>query len=153
MPFAIISGVIGTLMGWFTQRQLNNLRDRLDEVQDQQHHLLHVQTVQLQRLEEIEAAVQQGHTAWINYSSLDYAHSQLWANLQKLIRVLQAAHYRRLSINLLPSDTLKRLFDAASRKARWHHHQLLLRHPSNLLQIEASYDRWLRQIRCFSCFS
>ncbi len=25
--FTIIGGVIGTLMGWFTQRQLNNLRD------------------------------------------------------------------------------------------------------------------------------
>ncbi len=49
-PFAIISGVIGTLMGWFTQHRLNNLRDRLDEVQDQQHRLLHVQTVQLQWL-------------------------------------------------------------------------------------------------------
>ncbi len=24
-PFAIVSGVIGTLMGWFTQRRLNNL--------------------------------------------------------------------------------------------------------------------------------
>jgi hypothetical protein len=47
-PFTIISGVIGMLMGWFTQRRLNNLRDQLDEVQDQQHHLLHVQTVQLQ---------------------------------------------------------------------------------------------------------
>jgi hypothetical protein len=111
-PFAIISGVIGTLMGWFTQRQLNNLRDRLDEVQDQQHRLLHVQTVQLQRLEEIEAAVQQlysslrqGHTAWINYSFLDYARSQLRANLQKLIRALQAAHYHQLWIDLLPSDT------------------------------------------------
>jgi hypothetical protein len=144
-PFAIISGVIGTLMGWFTQCRLNNLRDRLDEVQDQQHRLIHVQAVQLQQLEEIETAVQQlysslkqGHTAWINYSSLDYARSQLRANLQKLIRVLQATHYRRLSIDLLPSDTLKRLFDAASRKARLHHHQLLLRHPSDLLQIETS---------------
>jgi hypothetical protein len=36
-PFTIIGGVIGTLMGWFTQRRLNNLRDRLDEVEDQQH--------------------------------------------------------------------------------------------------------------------
>jgi hypothetical protein len=146
-PFAIISRVIGTLMGWFTQRRLDNLRDRLDEVQDQQHRLLHVQAVQLQRLEEIETAVQQlysslkqGHTAWINYSSLDYAHSQLRANLQKLIRALQATHYRRLSIDLLPSDTLKRLFDAASRKARLHHHQLLLCHPSDLLQIETSIE-------------
>jgi hypothetical protein len=53
--------------------------------------------------------------------------------------VLQAAHHRRLSIDLLPSSTLKRLFDAAARKASAHHHQLLLRHPSDLLQIETSY--------------
>jgi hypothetical protein len=36
-PFAIVSGVIGTLMGWFTQHHLNILRDHLDEVQDQQN--------------------------------------------------------------------------------------------------------------------
>ncbi len=90
-------------------------------------------------VQQLYSSLKQGHTAWINYSSLDYAHSQLRANLQKLIRALQAAHYRRLSIDLLPSDTLKRLFDAASRKARSHHHQLLLRHPSDLLQIETSY--------------
>jgi len=145
-PFSIIGGVIGTLMGWFTQRRLNNLRDRIEEVEDQQHRLLQVQAVQLQRIEEIEAAIKQlyssiknGHAAWISYSSLDFARDQLRANLQKLIRALQAAHHRRLSIDLLPSDTLKRLFDAAARKARSHHHQLLLRHPSDLLQIETSY--------------
>ncbi len=90
-------------------------------------------------MQQLYLSLKQGHTAWINYSSLDYARSQLRANLQKLIRALQAAHYHRLSIDLLPSDTLKRLFDAASRKARSHHHQLLLRHPSDLLQIETSY--------------
>jgi hypothetical protein len=144
--FTIIGGVIGTLMGWFTQRQLNNLRDWIDEVEDQQHRLLQVQTVQLQRLEEVETAIKQlyhdlknSHATWISYSSLDYARDQLRTNLQKLTRALQAAHHRCLSINLLPSDTLKKLFDAAARKARSHHHQLLLRHPSDLLQIETSY--------------
>ncbi len=108
-------------MGWFTQRRLNNLRDRLEEVEDQQHRLLHVQAVQLQRIEEIETAIKQlyqsmkkGHSAWISYSSLDFARDQLRANLQKLIRALQAAHHRRLSIDLLPSDTLRRLFDAVA---------------------------------------
>ncbi len=83
-------------------------------------------------IEEIETAIKQlyqalknSHSAWISYSSLDYARDQLRANLQKLIRALQAAHHRRLSIDLLPSDTLKKLFDAAARKARSHHHQLL----------------------------
>jgi hypothetical protein len=120
-PFAIIRGVIGTLMGWFTQCRLNNIRDRIDEVEDQQHRLLQVQAVQLQCLEEVETAIKQlykslksGHAAWISYSSLDYARDQLRANLQKLIRALQAAHHRRLSIDLLPSDTLKKLFDAAA---------------------------------------
>jgi len=145
-PFTIIGGVIGTLMGWFTQRRLNNLRARLDEVEDQQHRLLYVQAVQIQRIEEIENALKSlyemlktSHAAWISYSSLDYSRDQLRANIQKLIRALQAAHHRRLSIDLLPSSTLKKLFDAAARKARSHHHQLLLRHPSDLLQIETSY--------------
>jgi hypothetical protein len=134
------------LMGWFTQCRLNNLRDRIEEVEDQQHPLLHGKAVQLQRLEEVESAIKQlyqslktGHAAWISYSSLNYARDQLLANLQKLIRALQAAHHHRLLIDLLPSDTLKKLFNAAARKARSHHHQLLLRHPSDLLQIETSY--------------
>jgi len=145
-PFTIIGGVIGTLMGWFTQRRLNNLRVRLDEVEDQQHRLLYVQAVQIQRIEEIENSLKSlyemlktSHSTWISYSSLDYSRDQLRANIQKLIRALQAAHHRRLSIDLLPSTTLKKLFDAAARKAHSHHHQLLLRHPSDLLQIETSY--------------
>jgi hypothetical protein len=133
-------------MGWFTQRRLNNLRVRLDEVEDQQHRLLYVQAVQIQRIEEIENSLKSlyemlktSHSTWISYSSLDYSRDQLRANIQKLIRALQAAHHRRLSIDLLPSSTLKKLFDAAARKAHSHHHQLLLRHPSDLLQIETSY--------------
>jgi hypothetical protein len=90
-PFTIIGGVIGTLMGWFTQRRLNNLRARLDEVEDQQHRLLYVQAVQVQFIEEIENALKSlyemlktSHAAWISYSSLDYARDQLRANIQKL---------------------------------------------------------------------
>jgi hypothetical protein len=104
-------------MGWFTQRRLNNLRERLNEVEDQQHWLLYVQAVQVQCIEEVETALKSlyellktSHTAWISYSSLDYARDQLRANIQKLTRALQAAHYRRLSINLLPSSTLKKAF-------------------------------------------
>jgi hypothetical protein len=56
--------------------------------------------------------------AWINYNLLYYARSQLRFNLHKLIRALQVAHYRRLSIDLLPSDRLQDLFDAANTKAK-----------------------------------
>jgi hypothetical protein len=80
-----------------------------------------VQAIQMQRLDEIDAAVKQlykaiqtGHTAWICYSSLDHARSQLQFNLQKLIWALQAAQHRCLSIDLLPSHKLKKLFDTAA---------------------------------------
>jgi hypothetical protein len=72
--------------------------------------------VVFEEIEEIETAIKQlyssiknGHAAWISYSSLDFARDQLRANLQKLIRALQAAHHRRLSIDLLPNDTLRKL--------------------------------------------
>ncbi len=145
-PFTIIHGIFGTLMGWFNHQRLNNLKDQIGQVQDQQNRLLQIQTVQLHQLEEIEAAVhtltralETGHSAFLNYGSLDHARSQLRFNLHKLIRALQAAHYRRLSLDLLPSHRLKDLFEAAVLKAQAHKHQLLLRHPSDLLQIETSY--------------
>jgi hypothetical protein len=72
--------------------------------------------VVFEEIEEIETAITQlyssiknGHAAWISYSSLDFARDQLRANLQKLIRALQAAPHRRLSIDLLPNDTLRKL--------------------------------------------
>jgi hypothetical protein len=88
-------------MGWFTHQHLNSLKDQLSEVQDQQNCLLQIQTVQLHHMEEIKSAVctitpalETGHSAWLNYHSLDYARSQLCCNLHKLIRALQATHYR-----------------------------------------------------------
>jgi hypothetical protein len=103
-------------MGWFTQCRLNNLQNRLDEVQNQQNCLLHMQAIQMQQIDEINAAVkrlykaiQSGHTTWISYSSLDHARSQLRFNLQKLTRALQAAQHRRISIDLLPSHKLKKV--------------------------------------------
>jgi hypothetical protein len=132
-PFAIVNGIVGTLMGWFTHQRLNSLKKQLNEVQDQQNRLLQIQTIQLHCIEEIEGAVrtitltlETGHSAWLNYQSLDYACSQLCFNLHKLIRALQAAHYWRLSLDLLPSHRLKALFDAAVLKANAHKHQLLI---------------------------
>jgi hypothetical protein len=34
----ILSGVFSTLMGWFTHQHLNNLRDQISEVKNEQHY-------------------------------------------------------------------------------------------------------------------
>jgi hypothetical protein len=41
----ILSGVFGTLMGWFTHRHLNNLHDQISEVKNEQHRLLQIQQI------------------------------------------------------------------------------------------------------------
>jgi hypothetical protein len=43
----ILSRVFGTLMGWFTHRRLNNLRDQISEVKNEQHRLLQIQQITL----------------------------------------------------------------------------------------------------------
>jgi len=77
-PFTIVTGIFGTLMGWFTPQCLNSLKDQLSEVQDQQNCLSQIQTIQLHCIEEIKSAVctitralETGHSAWLNYRSLD----------------------------------------------------------------------------------
>jgi hypothetical protein len=87
----ILSGVFGTLMSWFTHRHLNNLRDQIREVRDQQHRFLRIQQVTLARLDDLETVLREvvqemerSETTWVNYFALDHAHVQLYFHMQKL---------------------------------------------------------------------
>jgi hypothetical protein len=146
LPLQINGGIFGTLMGWFNNRRLNNLREQLHEVQGNQNQLLQVQTVAIHKVDELEKLMSEViyelhylERIVTQYWSLELVQQQICFNIQKLIRALQAAQQQRLSIDLLSSTRLQDLFDAATVNAKAHHHQLLIRHPSNLLQIEASY--------------
>ncbi len=142
----VLSRVFGTLMGWFTHRRLNNLRDQIGEVCNQQHRMMQVQQVVLSRLDDLETVLREvvqemerSETTWVNHFALDHGRIQLHFYIQKLTRALQAAHLRRLSVDLLDSTQLRHIFDTATCKAKAHQYQLMLRHPSDLFQIETSY--------------
>jgi hypothetical protein len=142
----ILNGVFGTLMGWFTHRRLSNLRDQIGEVRDQQHRFLRIQQVTLARLDELETVLREvvlemerSENTWVNYFALDHARVQLYVHMQKLTRALQAAHLRRLSVDLLDGKQLRHIFDTTARKAQALQYQLMIHHPSDLFQIETSY--------------
>jgi hypothetical protein len=133
-------------MGWFTHRRLNNLRDQIGEVQNQQHQLLQIQQVTLSWLDDLETVLREvvqemerSETTWVNHFALDHVHIQLHFHIQKLTRSLQAAHLHHLSVDLLDSDQLCHIFDTAARKAKAHQYQLMLHRHSDLFQIETSY--------------
>jgi hypothetical protein len=142
----ILSLVFGTLMGWFTHRCLTNLRDQINEVKNEQHRLLQIQQITMTRLDNLEKVLREvivemerSENAWVNYFALDHARVQLHFYLQKLVRGLQAAHLRRLSVDLLDSKQLHHIFDLAAKQANAHNYMLMLEHPSDLFQIETSY--------------
>jgi len=134
----ILCGVFGTLMGWFTHR-LNNLRDQISEVKNEQHRLLQIQQIAMTRLDALEKVLREvivemewSENTWVNYFALDHARVQLHFHLQKLVRGLQAAHLRRLSVDLLDNKQLRHIFDTATKQANAHNYQLMLEHPSDL---------------------
>jgi hypothetical protein len=117
----ILSGVFGTLMGWFSHRRLNNLCDQISKVRKEVHRLLQIQQVTLARLDALEKVLREviiemerEDNTWVNYFALDHARTQLHFHLQKLVRGLQAAHPHRLSVDLLDSKQLQHIFDCAA---------------------------------------
>jgi hypothetical protein len=141
-----LSGVFGMLMGWFTHRQLNNLRNQIGEVHNQQHWLMQIQQVTLSWLDDLETVLREvvqemerSETTWVNHFALDHGRIQLHFYIQKLTRAVQAAHLCCLSVDLLDSAQLRHIFDMAAQKAKAHQYQLMLRHPSDLFLIETSY--------------
>jgi hypothetical protein len=128
-----LSGVFGTLMGWFTHRGLNNLCNQIGEVRNQQHRMMQVQQVTLSRLDDLETVLREvvqemecSETTWVNHFALDHGRIQLHFYIQKLTRALQAAHLCCLLVDLLDSTQLRHIYDTATRKAKAHQYQLML---------------------------
>jgi hypothetical protein len=116
-----LSGVFGTLMGWFTHCRLNNLRDQIGAVQNQQHRLLQIQQVTLVRLDNLETIlrevvleVEHSETTWVNHFALDHVCIQLHFHIQKLTRALQEAHLWHLYVDLLDSKQLWHIFNTVA---------------------------------------
>jgi hypothetical protein len=112
-------------MGWFTHRCLNNLCDQIGEVQNEQHRILQIQQVTLAQLDaldkvlrEVIIEMERQDNTWVNYFALDHARTQLHFHLQKLVRGLQAAHLRRLSVDLLDGKQLRHIIDTAAQQAK-----------------------------------
>jgi hypothetical protein len=142
----LLQGIFGTFMGLYNRRKMNNLRDQVETVASRQNRLLQITEVSLHRLDNLESMMTATMTLLAENMSTTLAHRQLRSiydqlhlQYQQIIRAVQAAHQRRLSVDLLNATRLQDLFHAAQIKAQINKCQLLLSHPSDLFQIEASY--------------
>jgi hypothetical protein len=142
----LLRGIFGTFMGLYNRRKLSNLREQVETVAARQNRLLQITAVSLQRLDNLESVMTATMMLFAENIDITSAHrqprvihDQLHLQYQQIIRAVQAAHQRRLSVDLLKATRLQDLFHAAQLKAQIIKCQLLLSHPSDLFQIKASY--------------
>ena len=107
-------------MDLYNRRKMNNLRDQVETVAARQNRLLQVTEVSLQRLDNLENRMTAAMTLLaeeidtaLAHRQLRSIHDQLHLQYQQIIRAVQAAHQRRLSVDLLNATRLQDLFHPA----------------------------------------
>ena len=148
IPLVIAKGVVGTLLGLYNRHKLNILRKDLNTVIADQKRLLVTQYSHSSALANLNASY--------SYMPTMFREMNLMAPTKLLVRLLeieltiegelakitsavQAAQLRRLSISLLSGEKLNQALSLAKSRAAAQRLELLVEHPSDLFQIEASY--------------
>jgi len=146
--WAILGAVAGTFNGIYTRKQLAALKQDLFALRAETDALTKVSKVHSTLIWQIDTAISDISRALLllsaNPAALTNARFQQLIDLtghgiDKALRALQAAQYRRLSIDFMDPDQLLALFEKLKTYSVEHQKVLLLEQPSDLLQCELSY--------------
>ena len=144
----IVNAVVGTYNGIYTRQQLQALKKQLFAVEGKVDGLTTIAHVQGELIYQLDNSITDIARSTIlaaaNPSAVTSARFRQMLDISnqsfdKALRALQAAQYRRLSIDFLSPKQLTALFTTLSEYAANHAKRLLVEHPSDLLQCELSY--------------
>ena len=144
----IIKGVVGTFMGLYNRVQLLKLQRELGNVQEQQALHLNIirnNTAEIQRLDKeldlLFTAMKTQSLANPAYitSALVETEKLIDHSLDVTTHVIQTLMQRRLAVDFLSEDDLKKVYNRLERMAIKQASKLIPEHPSDLFQLEASY--------------
>jgi len=117
--FSLAKGILGTFMGFYTQKQIDKLRDTVDTLRQEHDQLVEVVTenrVAIVRLEGWMTKLNQTITVLnklnpgIVVAEMSSMFIRLEASLEIAIHTVQRAMHRRLAVDLSPSN-LEKIFD------------------------------------------
>lgn len=143
-----VFGILGTLMGLFSQGQLASLENRLGKVVEQHNLLVEVVKKQDQRIVKLTNDLLLTKNA-LSYLQKYNSHNLL-APVRRLVSLVkrsldqafalyQQAQIRRLAADYLSSRQIDLLFQDLQQQAKETASSLLISQPSDLLQLETSY--------------
>ena len=147
---ALVSGVLGTFLGLFDHKEINDIQNNLLQLSDQhkiltsvvrkhEHEIqtLHDQLTQLTNT--VEALIMYNPT--LVYAILNQNLNLVKDKMSSLINTLQQLQHQRLAVDLLDEHQLQTVFEAALNSAKNSNVQLLPTRAQDLFQLDASYIR------------
>jgi hypothetical protein len=145
---SLLMGSIGTIFGLYNTHRMNQLSNDLYHVQNAHNKLVEVVDEHARRIDNLNTTLQ--NLLHYIYGSQKFnptllgLHCQqieqsIYRQSQKVTHAVQAAQNRRLSVDLLSADQLKKLFKKLGTMAKKINNRLLIEKPSDLFQLEVSY--------------
>jgi hypothetical protein len=144
----LIMGVIGTFMGIYNTMRINQLGEDLTHLKKAHNFLVDVVQDHSNRIEELQDTVTR-MTNYIQKSSrisaaalatqLARLETSLHTELNRVTHAVQMAQLHRLSVDLLTTENLERMFRRLGKLAEKQNNVLLITQPSDLFQLEVTY--------------
>jgi hypothetical protein len=146
----ILSGIVGTFMGLYTNHQLKTIANKVQDMETTQDLLVHLtaeHTSQINKLTTATDRIYKTLLAYIDmnpqiiYTEFDDVISDIEEKVQTVIGLVQQLQHRRLAINWLTQDQLLLLHDTVLTYTQERNYALLTSNPSDYFQLELSYLR------------
>ena len=146
--FSLARGILGTFMGLYTQRQIQQLRTEVEGIREEQERIVEVVTRQgkqiqnltlwVQELQADDALARRLNTG-LATAKLNTAYHQLYDQVAKAVHAVQQAQHRRVAIDLFSPEDLSDILEDLTSISSKSGFKLLTKNPSDLLQVETSY--------------
>ena len=146
----VLSGVVGTFMGLYTNYQLKTIANKVQDLETTQDLLIHLtkeHTDQIQKLTDTTTKIYDALVAYTNlnpqiiYVEFDEVISDIEEKVDRIINLIQQLQHRRLAIDWLSKDQLLLLHDSVLTYTQERNYALLTANPSDYFQLELSYLR------------
>jgi len=144
----LIMGVIGTFMGIYNTMRINQLGEDLSHLKKAHNFLVDIVQDHSTKIEQLQDTIT-SMTTYLQQSSrisaaalatqLSRLETSLDTEINKITHAVQMAQLHRLSVDLLTTENLERMFKRLGKLAEKQNNVLLITQPSDLFQLEVTY--------------
>jgi hypothetical protein len=146
----VLSGVVGTFMGLYTNYQLKTIANKVQDLETTQDLLIHLTKEHTDQIKKLTDTTTKIYEALISYSNLnpqivyvefDEVISDIEEKVDRIVNLVQQLQHRRLAIDWLSKEQLLLLHDTVLTYTQERNYALLTANPSDYFQLELSYLR------------